>query len=109
MADGVDGTSYPRLGAAQEWTGGATPAGVVIEHDPDEGCRPCRFGSHEMGTSVNGGPCVNVVCAIAQRSSQRDWGDDDGPAPTWCPLRTGPVTVRRPSREPADEGMDRQS
>ena len=65
----------------------------VIEHDPERGCGGCPFAVDEMGP----------YCQAADRDLVHEhiYGDEvherlctDPVAPSWCPLRSGPVVVR---------------
>jgi hypothetical protein len=62
------------------------PQGTTLEHDPDSGCRTCPL-SFTWGRGT-------LSCASGGRDTT-----DERPAPAWCPLRAGPVTVRRKERE----------
>ena len=53
---------------------------TVLEHDPERGCQRCPISKHD----------ATLLRHIAQ--------DERRPAPAWCPLRSGPVTVRVPSK-----------
>lgn len=56
---------------------------TIITHDPDEGCAACPFGYRER----------TWWCAALP--THKPAGNGVGPAPSWCPLRSGPVVVRR--------------
>jgi hypothetical protein len=59
--------------------------GTTLEHDPDSGCGGCPFCYERNDYG-------DLACSV----DAHGWLDDDGekPAPAWCPLRAGPVTVR---------------
>lgn len=66
---------------------------MIVEHDPDEGCRRCPFARE-----------TDARCGATGRALYREhfWGvDDDGNrvsnrAPKWCPLRDGSIVVHTP-------------
>jgi hypothetical protein len=62
---------------------------MIIEHDPDGGCEGCRFRGSDHSYDDMWDECR----AYGDEQLGRDTSQ---PAPTWCPLRTGPVTVRSP-------------
>jgi hypothetical protein len=59
---------------------------TTLEHDPDSGCDECPLMEHDghVAWCQAGERHRGVVMYI--------------PAPAWCPLRAGPVTVRRKER-----------
>ena len=61
------------------------PAGTTLEHDPDSGCLRC--------------PLDNIAREAWCDVSRQLVDDHHGPAPDWCPLRAGPVTVRRKEQQ----------
>jgi hypothetical protein len=62
-------------------------AGTVLEHDPDAGCWRCPLSSHDN--------IARETWCDAGRRQAPDSASVVRPAPDWCPLRRGPVTVRR--------------
>jgi len=68
-------------------SGNQEPPGLrtILEHDPDEGCDGCPLQNHAQGSDYCN---VNVELEM----------DVPGltTAPEGCPLRQGPITVRRP-------------
>ena len=71
------------------------PQPLVLEHDPDAGCVGCVFEAHYLTHGDKGALVVAIECSAGIRW-ERPWGEDRHPAPPECPLRSGPVTVRRP-------------
>jgi hypothetical protein len=70
---------------------------TVIEHDPDEGCPECPMADHDH---VAGGE--EIWCSVLEvRHYRRRFEAAWPPAPDTCPLRHGPVTVRR--KEASDD------
>ncbi len=78
---------------------------TTIVHDPDSGCADCPFFTDEMGP----------WCAAEGREVRESavYGDvvherlcTDPVAPSWCPLRSGPVTVRAPETSGIEAGSE---
>jgi hypothetical protein len=63
-------------------------AGTVLEHDPDAGCAGCPYRHCDYEG------WLAVFCGAAEGRDVESSGLAV-PAPDWCPLRRGPVTVRR--------------
>jgi hypothetical protein len=62
-----------------------------IEHEPDAGCFGCPF----YGDDAAYDSPTHYRCSAAPEG--RDLNDEfTTPAPAWCPLRSGTVTVTRP-------------
>jgi hypothetical protein len=58
---------------------------TTLEHDPDSGC-DCPLQTGSICAAKQRGPILTALTPL------------EGPAPAWCPLRAGPVTVRRKER-----------
>jgi hypothetical protein len=60
---------------------------VKLTHDPERGCRECPMCYRDTYDTR--------MCILAQD----ELPEGSLPAPAWCPLRRGPVTVEAPERE----------
>ena len=59
--------------------------------------------AHYLTHGDKGALVVAIECSAGIRW-ERPWGEDRHPAPPECPLRSGPVTVRRPGSGGAADG-----
>lgn len=76
------------IGAAV--VGARIRGGLTLRHDPSSGCRRCPMRAAEPNYDRAYHRCD---------ATAGDIGDMDGPAPEWCPLRSGPVVVERTGGE----------
>jgi hypothetical protein len=64
---------------------------LVLEHDPDDGCGDCPLllGDASCGMYTHPWNCGATGGLVEHDVEERS------PAPAWCPLRAGAVTVRK--------------
>ena len=64
--------------------------GVRLTHDPESGCEECPLVRCHIGYEMSDWYCAALEAEPDVLMSSV------APAPEWCPLRVGPVTVAKP-------------